>query len=149
MMISHGFDATEIARCVPMLQMMIIAGNVNCLREKKMDKKPTILYVADDYKTVIVFWMEIVDDLIKLRVPILLADKRKLLIETEHYKLRCLPIFSNDSSWRNFDNVTHLANCIGIYRGLFIKKVLYRLRQDVKEITNRNEILKLLSEGKL
>lgn len=73
-----------------------------------MFKKPTILYAADTYKTVIGFLTEIIYDLNELKVPILNVDRRKFLVETEHYRLRCLPIYSNDSSWLSFEHITHL-----------------------------------------
>lgn len=114
-----------------------------------MDKKPTILYAADTYKTVIDFLTEVIYDLNELKVPILNVDRRKFLIETENYKLRCFPIFSNNDSWLSAEYITYFVNGTIIYQGLFLEKVSYRLRQNVKEITNRNEILKLLSEGKL
>ena len=114
-----------------------------------MDKKPTILYVADTYKTVIEFLQEVIYDLNELKVPILISDRRKLMIETEHYKLRCLPVFSNNDSWLSTEYVKHFLNGTIIYQGIFLKKVSYMLRQNVKEITDRNAILKLLSEGKL
>lgn len=31
-MISYGYASMEILKCAPMLQMMIAAGSVNCLR---------------------------------------------------------------------------------------------------------------------
>lgn len=114
-----------------------------------MDKKPTILYVSDTYKTVIGFLKEVIYDLNELKVPILISDRRKLMIETEHYKLRCLPVFSNNDSWVSTEYVTHFANGTIIYQGFFLEKVSYRLRQNVKELTDRNEVLKLLSEGGL
>lgn len=114
-----------------------------------MSKKPTILYVSDSCKVVDEFLSEIIYDLDELNVPILNADRRRFTIETEHYKLRGFPIHSNDSLWLSFEYKTHFLNGTVIYQGLSLEKVLYRLRPNVKEITNRNEILKLLSEGKL
>lgn len=114
-----------------------------------MDKKPTILYVSDSHKFLDEFFAEIFYDLDESNVPILNADRRRFTIETEYYTLRGFPIHSNDSLWLSFEYITYFANGTIIYQELFLEKVLYRLRQNAKEITDRNEILKLLSEGKL
>lgn len=107
--------------------------------------KPEILYISDTFKQANEFLRDLECDLLELDVLIFDFCRQRLVLETEHFKLRCISMNQHDLGAIRTDDIQYYANCSMLYEKEVHKKIGYRLRPGIKQIKNRKEIIKLMA----
>lgn len=104
-----------------------------------------ILYVSDTYKQSRNFLQELAEDLSDREIAFKI-DWKSYSLETDFYKIICESINSSCLG-RNNSNVKFLANCAILHRDDVLKRIM--LREEVKNIESREQIISLLMGGGL
>lgn len=107
--------------------------------------KPEILYISDTFKESNEFIRDVAYDLQEMDVLILDFCRQRLVLETEHFKLRCISMNQHNIGAIRTDNIKYYVNCSLFLKEEFHKKIEYRLKPGTKQIKNWREIIKLLA----
>lgn len=106
--------------------------------------KIEVLYVSDAFKQSVEFLEKLADNLDELKIEFKL-DRKELSLETENYRVVCLPINSGRCG-KSHCLVSYFVNATSITKDRFDVIIGCRLKTGTREIKARSELIKLLSE---
>ena len=107
--------------------------------------KTQILYISNSFKNANLFLKEIEKELNENGVPILDFCGQGLFLETDYCKLRCIHMNSHHLLGTRFKDFDYFVKEFGVIETEFEEMIAFRLKPDVKEIVDRQWLIKLLA----